>query len=255
VPGGAGTVARLHRDEVLVAENALTRPRASEEDPITVHRACDPHETAASEAWAVCGLNGAGAIDQRLPSHRSSSGDLVHDPPKRQAAPTSYDPTAIQAAADEHETSLSEAFTQAVRVAGREANHWRPLQRMAIGVVVTQQNEYSASEPTAMHMRLEGHDTPTRLPSSPVCAIDQARPVQRSIRVRFAERSEPTATHDRVPGHDTPLSTPPSPGRGLGDGSRDHERPSHRSTRVWPDWRVYPTAVHMDGDVHETPSS
>ncbi len=231
-PAGIGIMARLQRDAVPVAEKALTRPRASEEDPSTAHRASDPHETAASEAWAPCEIRGGGAIDQRLPFHRSRRGDRVHDPPDRQVAPTSYDPTAIQAVADEHETPLSEAFTQAVRVARREASHWPPLQRIAIGVVVTQQNEYSASDPTAMHMRLEGHDTPTRLPSVPVSTIDHVRPAQCSIRVRFPELSEPTATHARVAGHDTPLSAPPVPVSGFGDGCRDHDRPSHRTTRV-----------------------
>jgi hypothetical protein len=231
-PAGIGIVARLQRDAAPVAEKALTRPRASEEDPSTVHRASDPHHTAASAACAAGEIRGGGAIDQRLPFHRSRRGDRAHDPPKRQAAPTSYDPTATQVVADRHETPPSEAFTQAARVARRETSHWPPLQRIAIGVVVTQQNEYSASDPTAMHMRLEGHDTPTRLPSVPVSTIDHVRPAQCSIRVRFAELSEPTATHDRVAGHETPLSVPLSPGRGFGDGCRDHDRPSHRSTRV-----------------------
>src|SRR5690242_15117188 len=123
-------------------------------------------------------------------------------------------PTAVHATADTHDTAVSAPRPPASGVGVVCTVHVLPSHTAAIGP--------SAFEPTATHMVVEGHDTPSSRRSGPVAAActTQAVPFQRSM-----SPPRPTATQSAGAGHDTLVSCPSS----RGDLCTTQLRPSQRS--------------------------
>jgi hypothetical protein len=167
----------------------------------------------------------------------------------------SYEPTAVQAVADTHDTASSALL-------GPDAFGLGTTDQAVPFHDSTRVLAEPPDEPTAVQSVTDTHDTPNRLLSPEPFGLgtaDQAVPFHDSTRV-FDVRpppttfwiETPTAVQSVADRHDTPYRML-SPGPGFGLGTTDQAVPFHDSTKVSGALRTEPTAVQSVADTHDTP--
>jgi hypothetical protein len=175
----------------------------------------------------------------RAPFHRSATVPLELE--------LAYEPTAVHAVADVHETDLSAPTCAPGTDASGSTAQFLPFHRSASAGPPLR-------SPTAMHIPGSGQETPSSLACMPWggSRTPQVRPFHSSASAVWLPRlpTLPTAMHQAGPAQDTADSAAPLPG--LGAGWIAHRRPFHRSATV--PTSVDPTAVQADADVHDTPA-
>ena len=175
------------------------------------------------------------------PFHRSATVPLELE--------LAYEPTAVHAAADVHETDLSAPTCAPGNDASESTAQLLPFHRSASAGPPLR-------SPTAMHIPGAGQETPSSRACMPWggSRTPQVRPFHSSASAVWlllpGPPTLPTAMHQAGPAHDTADSAAPPPG--LGTCWIAHRRPSHRSATV--PTSVDPTAVQADADVHDTPA-
>ena len=204
-------------------------------EPTAVHAVTLAQETPRrSESGAVAWMAHA------VPFHRSATTPTAFGP--------AYEPTAVHAAGDVHDTDSSNVICAPRTRGTRWRAHLVPFHSSATA-------RPSLYPPTARHVVTAGQSTP----SSPACrcgGVTGSRTVHRcpfhsSARVArgFGFPELPTARHMSGAAHDTAVSAVPLPG--LGVCWIAHRRPFQRSASV--PSSVDPTAVQADAEVQDTP--
>lgn len=177
----------------------------------------------------------------RAPFHRSATVPLELE--------LAYEPTAVHAAADVHETDLSAPTCAPGTDASGSTAQLLPFHSSASAGPPLR-------SPTAMHIPGSGQETPISLACMSWGGSRrlQLRPFHCSASAVWLllprPPTLPTAMHQAGPAHDTADSAAPLPG--LGACWIAHRRPFHRSATVATS--VDPTAVQADADVHDTPA-
>jgi hypothetical protein len=175
------------------------------------------------------------------PFHRSATVPLELE--------LAYEPTAVHAAADAHETDLSAPTCAPGNDPSESTAQLLPFHSSASAGPPLR-------SPTAMHIPGSGQETPISLACMSWGGSRrlQLRPFHCSASAVWlllpGPPTLPTAMHQAGPAHDTADIAAPLPG--LGACWIAHHRPFHRSATVATS--VDPTAVQADADVHDTPA-
>lgn len=162
---------------VIQAPDSVVLPEA-EWEPTATHADLDVHETLLSVSWSSHAVHmqpvhrfGVLCRVQWVPFHRSAS---VTWP----LPPLSYDPTAVHAVVDVHDTALRSALGWDVGWIDQRT----PFHRSAN---ISPEPPPSVYDPTAIQAVLDGHDTPLSELDAPrdlaVRSIDHREPFHRSI--------------------------------------------------------------------------
>jgi hypothetical protein len=121
----------------------------TELSPTAVHALSDEHDTATNVVRSASAGAGAASTVQRIPSHRSASGAAPE--PDETASPT-----AVQTAAEEHETPFSSVRIAACGAGVASSFHAVPFHRSTTAWTPP---EASVDDPTAVHALADEHDT------------------------------------------------------------------------------------------------
>jgi hypothetical protein len=191
-------------------------PKGRKYDPTAVQEVADGQDTPSRSPCAVPVGLGVVWMDQAVPFQVSASVDV-----SPVEASLMYEPTAVHAVADRHETPSKEACMPGAGLGVGWIDQWVPFQCSASG---TSSDEFVAAAPTAVQEVADEHETADRelspAPGLGVGWIDQRVPFQCSASGtlwagRLGFGWYPTAVQEAADRHDT-LTSALSVGLGMG---------------------------------------
>ena len=221
-------------------------------DPTASHAVAEMQDTACKLLMAAPVGFGVVWIVHAAPFQRSAK--------VRKVLPSLHAPTAVQAAAEVHETPLNEDLTAPVGTWVDSSDHVVPFQRSA---KVVEAKELFSQKPTALQAVADVHDTPlSSIEEAPLTVgtvwIPQVVPFQRSANATVPVPFElPTAVQAVADVHETPSRLEVLAPVGFCVVWIVHVAPFQRSAKVLVALPLDedPTAVHAVAEMHDTACS